>query len=54
MKNVINTALIGMVLATLLLALLFHAVVQQSYRNAPPTEQELLEDPSLARYLNNE
>lgn len=54
MRDVLTTALYGLTIATVLLALLFHAVVQQSYRNAPPTEQELLEDPSLVRYLDNE
>lgn len=43
--------LVGTALAIGLLMLLFHASVQYTFRNNPPTAEELAEDPSLIQYL---
>ena len=42
---------IGTALALGLLMVLFHASVQYTFRNNPPTQEELAEDPSLIQYL---
>lgn len=33
---------------------LFHAVLQESFKNYPPTQAELAEDPSLAVYTEGQ
>ena len=51
LNPLITEALLTVVLAMFLAYALFGAVMQQSYKNAPPTPQEIEENPSLARYL---
>jgi len=51
MKNIIFEITISFIIAVGFVVLLFGAVMQQSYKNAPPTPQEIEENPSLARYL---
>lgn len=43
--------MVGAVLALGLLMMLFHASVHYTFKNNPPTAEELAEDPSLVRYL---
>lgn len=43
--------IIGTALAIGLLMTLFHASVQYTFRNNPPTAEELAEDPTLIQYL---
>lgn len=52
-KEFIICVMLGALGAALLLTIFFHAVIQTSFRMNPPTEAELAEDPSLARYLND-
>lgn len=52
-KGFIKTVAIAIIWMSLLIGLFFHATVETSLRNCPPTEAELAEDPSLARYLND-
>ena len=42
--------LCGAILSLIVAILLFNAVLQQSYREAPPTEYEMELDPSLERF----
>lgn len=49
--RLIGEILIGAALAIGLLAVMAGAVLQESFKNYPPTDAELQEDPSLARYL---
>lgn len=50
-RNVIFMTL-TIILGTILIVYTFAgAVLQESYRLNPPTEQEIAEDPSLVRYL---
>ena len=52
MKKVIGIELIvSFVIAVGCVALLFGAVMQESYKNCPPTPTEVKDNPSLARYL---
>lgn len=52
-KEIIICVMLGALGAALLLTIFFHAVIQTSFRMSPPTEAEIAEDPSLARYLND-
>ena len=51
--RLIGEALIGAALAIGLLAVMAGAVLQESFKNYPPTAEELAEDPSLAVYLED-
>lgn len=48
--RLIGEILIGTALAIGLLAVMAGAVLQESFKNYPPTAEELAEDPSLAVY----
>lgn len=48
--SLIGEILIGAALAIGLLAVMAGAVLQESFKNYPPTQAELAEDPSLAVY----
>lgn len=48
--DLIGEILIGAALAIGLLAVMAGAVLQESFKNYPPTAEELAEDPSLAVY----
>lgn len=48
--RLIGEILIGAALAIGLLAVMAGAVLQESFKNYPPTAEELAEDPSLAVY----
>lgn len=49
--RVLLISLVTIGMAALLLTSLFEAVIQESFKNYPPTAEELAEDPSLAVYL---
>lgn len=52
----LNVALIGLVTIALAVGMFwvfFQAVLQESFKNYPPTQAELQEDPSLAVYLED-
>lgn len=49
--RLIGEILIGTALVIGFLAVLAGAVLQESFKNYPPTQAELAEDPSLAVYL---
>lgn len=51
--RLIGEALIGAALAIGLMAVMAGAVLQESFKNYPPTAEELAEDPSLAVYLED-
>lgn len=51
MKEFIKTLLLALIGAVLMLQMFIGAVVQESFRNCPPTAAELADDPSLERYL---
>lgn len=51
MKELIKTLLLALIGAVLMLQMFIGAVVQESFRNCPPTAAELASDPSLERYL---
>ena len=48
--RVLLISLITIGMAALLLTSLFEAIMQESFKNYPPTAEELAEDPSLAIY----
>ena len=52
--RVIGEALITLAMIMGLGWVLFHAVLQESYRTYKPTPEELQDDPSLAIYLEDE
>ena len=51
--RLIGSALITVALIMGIGWVLFHAVLQESFKNYPPTAEELAEDPSLAVYLED-
>lgn len=51
--GLIGEILIGAALAIGLLAVMAGAVLQESFKNYPPTAEELAEDPSLVVYLED-
>ena len=51
--GLIGEILIGSALAIGLLAVMAGAVLQESFKNYPPTQAELAEDPSLSVYLED-
>lgn len=51
MKEVIKTLILALIMAVLMIYMFIGAVVQESFRNCPPTASELAEDASLERYL---
>lgn len=52
-KEALACVMIGVIGAAMVLTIFFYAAIQTSFRMSPPTEAELAEDPSLARYLND-
>ncbi len=48
--KVIRTALLLIIAVLILLVTLFMAVLQQSYRMTPPTDEELQDNPALIIY----
>ena len=42
----------GIVIAIIIVGLFLGAVLQQSYRDYPPTEEELQDNPALVEYLD--
>lgn len=48
--RLIGSALITVAMVLCLGWVLFHAVLQESFKNYPPTAEELAEDPSLVVY----
>ena len=51
--RLIGEIMIGAALAIGLLAVMAGAVLQESFKNYPPTAEELAEDPGLAVYLED-
>ena len=51
MKELIKTLILAVIMAVLVVYAFISAVVQESFRNCPPTAAELAEDASLERYL---
>nr|WP_297936661.1 hypothetical protein [uncultured Lachnoclostridium sp.] len=51
LNPLIAEVLLTVVLAMFLAYALIGAVMQQSYKNCPPTPQEIEANPSLVRYL---
>lgn len=49
--RVIKDALLAAILTALMLQMFIGAVIQQSFRNCPPTAAELADDPTLERYV---
>ena len=52
--RLIGSALITVALIMGIGWVLFHAVLQESFKNYPPTAEELAEDPSLAVYTEGQ
>lgn len=46
----VKTALLVVLITAILLIVLFLAVLQQSYRMTPPTDEELRDNPALIIY----
>ena len=51
-KDILVTCFIGILGALIIGAIFVGAVIQQSFRNCPPTQAEIAEEPSLEVYLN--
>lgn len=51
MKEFIKTLLLALIGAVLMLQMFIGAVLQESFRNCPPTASELASDPALERYV---
>ena len=49
-RDIIKTAFLAVLMTALLLIILFMAVLQQSYRMTPPTDEELQDNPALIIY----
>ena len=49
--SAVLTALLLAIATFILMAMFFMAVLQQSYRNCPPTEEELQDNPALSIYM---
>ena len=51
-KDVLITFVVGVLGMLIVGAMFVGAVIQQSFRNCPPTPAELTEEPALEVYLN--
>ena len=51
MKEFIKCVIMAFIAVIAVMYILFNAVIQESYRLAPPTAEEIADNPKLAEYM---